>query len=215
MKLTKSQILFIENYLIDQGVKYWDVRVELIDHVATKLEENDSLELTRTFLIKEFGTAISLDKIVEVKRKTLLKKFQKLGLIEIKGVFISSKKISLFILLLTFYSIAFFELSGSNLKWFILSLYAFPLLSLLFFGIRYNLKKQKSIQVESAKYFMLSLVIAAQTLLQVNQFDKIGWFKLFMFIFTILYFLIFYGGVIVFNRTRKEYDSYLKELELV
>ncbi len=38
-KLTKQQIGFIDDYLIKNKVKYWDVRIELIDHIANLLEE--------------------------------------------------------------------------------------------------------------------------------------------------------------------------------
>lgn len=88
MKLNKEEILFIENYLIEQGVKYWDVRIELIDHLATKLEENPNLILTRTFMILEFGSFISLNKIIDEKRISLNKKLQ---IKEIKNIFESVK----------------------------------------------------------------------------------------------------------------------------
>ena len=92
MKLTKEQIQFIESYLIEQGVNYWDVRIELIDHLATKLEENPNLVLTRTFMILEFGSSISLNKVLDSKRTLLNKKYQFLALKEIKNIFFSLEK---------------------------------------------------------------------------------------------------------------------------
>ena len=41
--LTQEQIAFIETYLIQNKVKYWDVRAELIDHIATQVEEKMSM----------------------------------------------------------------------------------------------------------------------------------------------------------------------------
>ena len=38
MKLTKDQIQFIDNYLIKIKVKYWDVRLELLDHIVSAVE---------------------------------------------------------------------------------------------------------------------------------------------------------------------------------
>ncbi|MFS4455296.1 hypothetical protein [Maribacter sp. 2304DJ31-5] len=38
VELTKKQIDFLEDYLIKNKVKYWDVRIELLDHVATEVE---------------------------------------------------------------------------------------------------------------------------------------------------------------------------------
>ncbi len=51
MKLTKEQIQEIESYLIACGVKWYDVRIELVDHFANtleeKLEENPALRCLR------------------------------------------------------------------------------------------------------------------------------------------------------------------------
>ncbi len=76
MKLTKEQIQFIDDYLKEQKVKFWDIRIELIDHIASKLEENPEIKLTRTFLIREFGTSITLDKLVHKKHSQTYKKLK-------------------------------------------------------------------------------------------------------------------------------------------
>ncbi|WP_178986369.1 hypothetical protein [Winogradskyella helgolandensis] len=39
MKLTKEEIQFIDDYLIKNKVKYWDVRLELLDHIVSAVEE--------------------------------------------------------------------------------------------------------------------------------------------------------------------------------
>ncbi|MGV3461625.1 MAG: hypothetical protein ACO1N9_14345 [Flavobacterium sp.] len=41
MKLSANNIKFIDSYLINSGVKYIDIRVEMVDHIATALEEMD------------------------------------------------------------------------------------------------------------------------------------------------------------------------------
>lgn len=41
MKLTETQIKFIDHYLKNSGVEYLDIRYEMTDHVATALEEKD------------------------------------------------------------------------------------------------------------------------------------------------------------------------------
>ncbi|MDO5978823.1 hypothetical protein [Flavivirga spongiicola] len=38
-KLNKAEILYIDNYLIKNEVKYWDVRTELLDHIVSAVEE--------------------------------------------------------------------------------------------------------------------------------------------------------------------------------
>ena len=39
MKLTKEEIKFIDNYLIKNEVKFWDVRLELLDHIVSAVED--------------------------------------------------------------------------------------------------------------------------------------------------------------------------------
>ena len=40
MELTKEQIKYIENRLEKDGVKYWDIRIEMLDHVVSDVEKN-------------------------------------------------------------------------------------------------------------------------------------------------------------------------------
>ena len=49
-KLTKENIQFIDKYLVKRGVKYLDVRVELIDHLASEYEEKSQLSLIEDYL---------------------------------------------------------------------------------------------------------------------------------------------------------------------
>lgn len=39
MKLTKSEIQYIDKYLIKNEVKFWDVRIELLDHIVSAVED--------------------------------------------------------------------------------------------------------------------------------------------------------------------------------
>lgn len=39
MKLTKEQVQYIDEYLNRSGVQFWDVRLELLDHFSTGIEE--------------------------------------------------------------------------------------------------------------------------------------------------------------------------------
>ncbi|WP_299524257.1 hypothetical protein [Winogradskyella sp.] len=43
MELTKEQIQYIDNYLKDKGIKYWDVRIEMVDHLVSDMENYSGL----------------------------------------------------------------------------------------------------------------------------------------------------------------------------
>ena len=38
MEITNEQVTYIDNLLEENGIKYWDVRIELLDHVVSELE---------------------------------------------------------------------------------------------------------------------------------------------------------------------------------
>lgn len=53
MKLTKEEIKFIDDYLIKNEVKYWDVRLELLDHIVSAVEDkmaNDGISFNEALL---------------------------------------------------------------------------------------------------------------------------------------------------------------------
>ena len=43
MELTKKQVLHIESLLEKNGVKFWDIKIELLDHVVTDVEKRVEL----------------------------------------------------------------------------------------------------------------------------------------------------------------------------
>jgi hypothetical protein len=40
MELTKEQIQHIDDSFVKNGIKYWDLRIEMIDHIVSDLEKN-------------------------------------------------------------------------------------------------------------------------------------------------------------------------------
>jgi len=73
MKLTEEQINFIEDYLIKNKVKYWDVRIELLDHVASDVEERMQNGLGFEDALKEvhlsFGNKLQTEKLSEDQQR--------------------------------------------------------------------------------------------------------------------------------------------------
>lgn len=50
MELTKEQLLQIDNYIFSCGIKFYDLRAEIVDHFANVLEQ--SLEENPTLNFK-------------------------------------------------------------------------------------------------------------------------------------------------------------------
>lgn len=50
MKLTKAQIKYIDNYLKNKGIVFWDVRLEMVDHLVSDMESyEDSADFDSRF----------------------------------------------------------------------------------------------------------------------------------------------------------------------
>jgi hypothetical protein len=60
MEITKEQIKYIDHRLENEGVKYWDIRIEMVDHVVSNVEnklqqensENDFKEMVQESFIE-------------------------------------------------------------------------------------------------------------------------------------------------------------------
>lgn len=82
MKLTKEQLQQIENYIAACGIKWYDVRMELVDHFASslesKLKENSALDFKQTIVNehKSFSDQ-GFKKLLNTKTKAVEKQFYK------------------------------------------------------------------------------------------------------------------------------------------
>ncbi|QTD36512.1 hypothetical protein JL193_10165 [Polaribacter batillariae] len=92
MELTNEQVLQIDNYVYVSGVKFFDVRSEIVDHFASKLEEkltaNPNVDIEKEIIEihKNFG-ANGFRDFIEQKKKSVKKKFYVLTLRHLKTFF--------------------------------------------------------------------------------------------------------------------------------
>ena len=82
MKLNKEQIDQIDNYIVACGIKWYDVRAELVDHFANslenKLDENSSLDFKQAIINehKKFSDC-GFKKLLKTKIEAVEKQFYK------------------------------------------------------------------------------------------------------------------------------------------
>jgi hypothetical protein len=80
MELTKEQLIQIDNYIYVCGIKYYDVRTEIVDHFANileqKLDENPDLDLKKEIenIHRNFSNK-GFSKLLKEKTKSVTKKF--------------------------------------------------------------------------------------------------------------------------------------------
>lgn len=83
MKLNKEQIIDIRNFVSDQGIRYYDVQLEIIDHVACKAEDlmtvdpNLTLDEVITQTHADFGVS-GFVVVEDAMRKSLRKRYWRL-----------------------------------------------------------------------------------------------------------------------------------------
>jgi len=156
MTLTKNQIISIDAYLKKIGVKYWDIRLEMIDHIATQTEERAfDLELLNE---KNFKYKQELKKIAQQKIKLVNKKCKSLVYNEFLKFFKSLKNVLVLILAFSIYFILFEKL---NLKYFIRSSYLIidiPTLLIIGYTLFNYIRKIKSIHIDYAFFYSFGVI---------------------------------------------------------
>ena len=85
MELTKEQLLQIDNYIFSCGIKFYDVRTEIVDHFANileqKLEENPTLNFKQEIInIHKNFSENGFKKLLKEKTKSVQKRFYKASL---------------------------------------------------------------------------------------------------------------------------------------
>jgi len=85
MELTKEQLLQIDNYIFSCGIKYYDVRTEIVDHFANVLEEkldkNPNLDFKKEIInIHRNFSDRGFNKLLKEKTKSVQKKFYRQSL---------------------------------------------------------------------------------------------------------------------------------------
>jgi hypothetical protein len=159
MKITKEQLLQIDNYIYVCGIKYYDVRVEIVDHFANileqKLDENPDLNfkieiqaIHRNFSDQGFS------KLLKEKTKSVTKKFYKQSLQHLLTFFKFPKIIiSGFLFFILFQIMHLFEDKEAFFKTLSLSILG---LIIVFSGIvliRYK-KNIKFLTLEKTNHFL-------------------------------------------------------------
>jgi len=85
MELTKEQLLQIDNYIFVCGIKFYDVRTEIVDHFANileqKLDENPNLNFKQEIrtIHRDFSDS-GFSKLLKEKTKSVEKRFYKQSL---------------------------------------------------------------------------------------------------------------------------------------
>ena len=105
MELSKEQIQYIENRLENEGVKYWDIKIEMLDHIVTDVEhqlqkgENFNIAVQHSFVV--LGWKNSFKQLIERKQIQYQKNHKTILSKEFIHFFRSLKTLLIYVLLIT------------------------------------------------------------------------------------------------------------------
>lgn len=242
MKLTKEQIEFIDDYLIKNKVKYWDVRMELLDHISNEVEALMKVGSSFTNAMQavhvKFGNDLTIKRLnkentgwdtfpslyadssgykefIEEKRQGLTKGFGKLQRKALRLFFTNAKSLILYacVLIAFLYTKEFFAVK-TMYKTVLLLLMVMSLIPCLI--ALFNLKNTfKSLTINAALLSSISGVSFVNGLLIAPKIflDEGEQLSLtYIFIVFALLFPFFYTAIKLFVNRLKKYNSIHKKL---
>ncbi|MEM6685995.1 MAG: hypothetical protein AAF617_09455 [Bacteroidota bacterium] len=235
VKLTKQQLQYIDAYLERSGITYWDVRTELLDHIASAVEEkmtteHSSFEAALEAVSISFGNHMrngyvlnsdnsawvsvgvfsdgeGFKKLQKEKRKQINKKYTKVFCKQLGHVLLSLRfYVEFVLLLLLVYSVSMYN---EKLAIGAGMLYLFmPFVWMLYWYIKGEIPK-KSLHLQVAALSLILWIDFYGFVPNMYEMfaDKKFSFQLYVWSFVFLFPLI-KTSFICYNNVRKEYKKY-------
>jgi len=241
VKLTKKQITYIDDYLKHHQVKYWDIRIELLDHIVTETEvlmtEGLSFDKALEEVHMGFGNSMKMFfnsgveygvfvngdgylHFIEEKRTSLFKKYKRQRKYEFNLVFGSSEK-KLGLVICCFLLFLLTQNISDKLFIGLFAVLAYlPVFSMFFLAIKsfFQYRIKNSINIQTAFTVSILGVGFLNLTLQLGPrgaFDLMNWeqLRLLYFIMAIFQFMFTYFGFIVYQKSLKEYANLHQKLQ--
>ncbi len=220
MELTKAQITEVEEYLKAKGVKYWDIRIEMLDHIATDIEQRmeleSSFEEAKKEALKEKGWSGSIDDILFKRMQSVNRKVRGRYLREFGRLFTHFSSLSLIILSSLFLVILYYKIDYRVSLYISMSLYVIPIVIALFFVVK-SLIFKKSAYMQYGNFYMLFSFIMLNLIVQIGKDLPVSentakWIYLSV---AIINALSIYAGAKTYLSVRKEVQQMQKQLKLL
>lgn len=218
MELTKTQIQKIDNRLDRQGIVYWDLRTEMVDHIVSDIEENAQtnnfkLELERS--LEKLGWDRDLYRVNQDGWENINKKYRKEFHTEIVTFFKHPKKITL---LIFFCSAQYFLSKTIGFKIFNTYNYVLlflPILMYLLFSFKFWMKKYgKSVNLEYG-IFYLALPFSIFQAIPLFMKEASNENRILMWLLLIpFYYITSFAGYIICKKAITRVEKMKKELAL-
>jgi hypothetical protein len=212
MQLTKSQLEYIDAVLIKSGVKYWDIRIEMLDHIVFGVEQEMTKGITfeqAVFLeIQKLEVAQTFKNIVANNKKTIRDKYVKDARRDFINFFLTPNTLVLYgIVLFLLFQFSGNEIIRKNIQVFILVVVAFVFVFQTLNRIKHSVHLQKSLEIilRGGSGFMALLLVSQQ--IESNIIEES------VFVISVLvFFPVIYVSVALFIKQQKKYNSIYKKM---
>lgn len=239
MKLSKEQITYIDDYLKYHKVKYWDIRIELLDHIVTtvenKIEQGISFDDAMTEVHKGFGNSMKMlwntgieysifangdgyKDLVQIKRNQINKKYRNLYFKEIFNFLKSFRNLTILGIIFYLNYILFQNVDYVWFKRINIIIFLTPIIFFLIYSIRNFILKDKSIHLEYAlfyytfSFFILNGVL--QMVIPDGIFNVSKEFQITALTIIAPLNLVFsYCGLRLYKKTYEKYNAIFKQLQ--
>ncbi|WP_435261075.1 hypothetical protein [Tenacibaculum sp. nBUS_03] len=218
MELTKEQIQFIDHYLKENGIEYWDLRIEMVDDLVSDIELNSETTLFKNEFksaLKRSGWNKNLRKIHENGWKTIntlyRKQFSKMFI----DFFKSFKKVVVFLTLTLTYFFLAQNISLKHFKQLNIILYIIPIVFCLLHTVMLYFKKfRKSVHINyGVFYFSITFLVLNMVIQFIPYTSEVIQKKVWILLIP-LYYVAMYSGYKIFQVAITKIENIKRELSL-
>lgn len=221
MELSKEQIKHIDHRLEQEGIIYWDIRIEMLDHTVSDIEKSASSDDFKEELYKSLLKTKWLGDLSIINRKgwqNVNKLYRRKYFLGFLDFFKKASNIfMLIVFLISYYLLSKFTTHNVFLKT-SYALFASPTIVFFYLSFKTFRKKiGKSINRDYAlNYLMFSFLIlnAVVTFVRVDDGFPIEYHKVILFIVLPVHYVFTYSGFNVFKNAMTKVERIKTEINL-
>jgi len=237
MKLSRSQIKYIDDYLKHHKFKYWDIRFEVLDHIVntveSKMEQGITFDDAMIEAHQSFGNSMKMfwntgveysiftngngyKNLIQNKKKELNKKYRNFIFKEFKNFFTSISNLVILLIIILIETNLYSILDHKTFTKVHFLLLLIPLLIYIFISIQDH-KKSKILFTLTTIYGQLILpFLLVGTVGKIIKTNLPAYISYSIFIgYLVLSFIWFYSSLKVYHKTEKKYTELYKELQSI
>lgn len=222
MALSKDQIESIDAHFKNAGISYWDIRLEMTDHIASRLESmNGSYDFKSAFhfILEDLGWSGNL-KWLERQRLFGINKIVRAEYVKgFLGYFTNVKSLLLVILFLALYYGLYSFVSFKVFSWISFLIFILPIFYVIFHSLLLYFRIKKVGFLNYGTFYVSFSMLMFNGFYQLFKPD-VNWFELsevtlqyaFMMI-TVLNVLLTFSGIKIYWKYYRQFYGLYRELQ--